>query len=1254
MSALNFPTGASMCLVATTSAKIINLPTPDTGRFVYIVDSTGGANLNPITVSTTGTGVAICNGYSTIVQSFGTLGYLANNNNWYAIVNESGVDNWRTIISSNVSAAVVSTNYGFFSTISTGSVYGKHFGDGSALTGIASGMSALPPILSTSVMSSGILTGNLISTLNLSTTFGYISSLTVDSLSFGVANGFINMGDVITTSMSSIQTFTSSLLTTNLQVGIVSSLSYIAFPGLQLGYTQSVIAEQSIGAGLQELLFFKGSTNTDRIRMQTTGTIVFEPGVSARVFPSASSNATPAMIITTGSNVGIGVLAPGVSLDVAGAGRFTALSVNTLSTNQINSSNICNVGWLSNNGVLSNLTAAAYFQITSNTGTLGVAGILTAASNITQTGGTTTLSGLSVNTISTNQVNSSNICNVGWLSNNGVLSNLTAAAYFQITSNTGTLGVAGILTAASNITQTGGTTTLSGLSINTVSTNQVNSGNICNAGWLSNGGALSNLGGGAFFAGTSNTTTLGVAGIFTAASNITQTGGTTTLSGLSVNTVSTNFISACNISSYSLSTTLGYFSTISSGAFYGKHIGDGSLLTGLPAAGISVIPSFLSTTTLSTGFLTASNISSYSLSTTLAYVSNLTAKSAIVTQNGSLAPTSFGLGVDTLTLQSSNAYVGGIASLAFITSTISYPLARIYAIDSATSGPAVSQLVFQTVPQTSASFSSNYTYTGANQTFTVPAGVTTISVAMWGAGGGGGRLTNVTGGAGAFLQGTFSVTPGQVLTLIVGQGGAAGSPPAASYGGGGAGAGGYGTIGAGGGRSAIQMTLTQTITTVTGGGSSATYTTSSAHGLVSGQPVIITGLTPSGYNGTYAVVTVGSPTTFTVANTTTGTSSGTGTIVAELVNVGGGGGGGFGIATVGGSATYSGSANPGSIGTENQVNSFGGGGTQTSGGTAGTGTNGTGTAGSLLTGGTGAPAAPGGGGGYYGGGGAGWSANGGSGGGGGSSYTGNPSFSIGSSSANSTNGYSAPGTTYAGYQTGIAAGGAQGATGGSGLILLASIGNAFAESMRIGSNGYVGVATASPATTLDVAGTTRTTVLSSVTVNTTNIQTSNILIGTVSSQSYLAFPGLQQQYSQSVLAEVSTGTGLQEMLLFRGSTATDRIRMQTTGSIVFETGVGARVFPAAPSNVTPAMIINTSSNVGIGIAAPTVTLDVAGAGRFQTLSTQQIYASSFVGGVVSSATVYATTISSVAGFFSTVNNYQVGGALYLPTQLFTF
>ena len=191
------------------------------------------------------------------------------------------------------------------------------------------------PAISTTTISTSLIRAGYISSPQ-----GYISSLIVDSLSFSLSNSFIVMGDIITTSVSTIQTFTSSLTTNNLRVGTVSTLSYIAFPGLQQGYAQTVIAEQATASGIQELLLFKGSTNTDRIRMQTTGPIVFEPGVSARVFPATGSNVTPAMIITTGSNVGIGVAAPGVALDVAGAGRFTALSTNIISTGLLTASNI--------------------------------------------------------------------------------------------------------------------------------------------------------------------------------------------------------------------------------------------------------------------------------------------------------------------------------------------------------------------------------------------------------------------------------------------------------------------------------------------------------------------------------------------------------------------------------------------------------------------------------------------------------------------------------------------------------------------------------------------------------------------------------------------------------------------------------------------------------------------------------------------------------------------------------------------------
>jgi hypothetical protein len=136
--------------------------------------------------------------------------------------------------------------------------------------------------------------------------------------------------------------------------------------------------------------------------------------------------------------------------------------------------------------------------------------------------------------------------------------------------------------------------------------------------------------------------------------------------------------------------------------------------------------------------------------------------------------------------------------------------------------------------------------------------------------------------------------------------------------------------------------------------------------------------------------------------------------------------------------------------------------------------------------------------------------------------------------------------------------------------------------------------------------------LSTNNISTGIITTSNIRIGTISSQSFLAYPGLQQGYAQSIIAEQSTGTGLQELLIFRGSSASDRIRMQTTGFICFETGVGARTFPSVGSNATPSWMIDVNGCVGVGLipSGTASRLDVAGQGRFQNLSTTSIQAGS--------------------------------------------
>ena len=119
-----------------------------------------------------------------------------------------------------------------------------------------------------------------------------------------------------------------------------------------------------------------------------------------------------------------------------------------------------------------------------------------------------------------------------------------------------------------------------------------------------------------------------------------------------------------------------------------------------------------------------------------------------------------------------------------------------------------------------------FLYTGSDQTYTVPAGVTSITVKMWGAGGGGGGpggwSYGYLGGGGGYTTGTLAVTPEQVLTIMVGAGGINGttSNSYANYGGGGPTCGGsdcrYG--GQGGGRSAIRVSGADVITAGGGGG----------------------------------------------------------------------------------------------------------------------------------------------------------------------------------------------------------------------------------------------------------------------------------------------------------------------------------------------------------------------------------------------------------------------------------------------------
>jgi hypothetical protein len=67
--------------------------------------------------------------------------------------------------------------------------------------------------------------------------------------------------------------------------------------------------------------------------------------------------------------------------------------------------------------------------------------------------------------------------------------------------------------------------------------------------------------------------------------------------------------------------------------------------------------------------------------------------------------------------------------------------------------------------------STTFTYTGSEQTFVVPAGITTLTIECWGAQGAqaDANLGGALGGKGGYVKGNVSVTPGETLRVYVGQ-----------------------------------------------------------------------------------------------------------------------------------------------------------------------------------------------------------------------------------------------------------------------------------------------------------------------------------------------------------------------------------------------------------------------------------------------------------------------------------------------------
>lgn len=249
------------------------------------------------------------------------------------------------------------------STITFSTQVGDSFEDGTT-TKTFSNAYAFGTFYTGSTTKWNIIGGTTVTTMAISSL--QANALQVNSLTIGTGTGWIGFNPIQTLALSTIQMNTSTTYTNTAFVGGISTLNALQFYGLTGTYSNTVLAEQSTGTGIQEFLMFRGSSASDRIRMQTTGSIVFEPGVTARTFSGAAALATPTMTMMS-NLVGIGTSGtPGAMLDVGGTGRFQLTSTLNIQTGQLNGSAVPNtrvISLSSLTGTTADLTGPAAYGI---------------------------------------------------------------------------------------------------------------------------------------------------------------------------------------------------------------------------------------------------------------------------------------------------------------------------------------------------------------------------------------------------------------------------------------------------------------------------------------------------------------------------------------------------------------------------------------------------------------------------------------------------------------------------------------------------------------------------------------------------------------------------------------------------------------------------------------------------------------------------------------------------------------------------
>ena len=173
---------------------------------------------------------------------------------------------------------------------------------------------------------------------------------------------------------------------------------------------------------------------------------------------------------------------------------------------------------------------------------------------------------------------------------------------------------------------------------------------------------------------------------------------------------------------------------------------------------------------------TWSVISGPSVGTLSGFPATATSGTGVSPTGTAYTPATDYTGTDSFTIQVADTYGNMDATTVYVTVNV-LPAITLGAITAICAGNTTANLPFSGITNT-IPLTATFSYSGGTQTWTVPAGVTSITVDASGASGGGAYTSSdiTTPGNGGRVQATLAVVPGQVLTLNVGGAGSNGDP----------------------------------------------------------------------------------------------------------------------------------------------------------------------------------------------------------------------------------------------------------------------------------------------------------------------------------------------------------------------------------------------------------------------------------------------------------------------------------------------